>query len=85
MVALPRQLKFLLFGMGPKFHAIVAIVLEFLGLACLIVGIVASATSDGLGLWWPSDWFYIAIALWIWAIWSWLTAYFATKEYFATK
>jgi len=80
MAAVPKKLRFLLFGMGPKFHAIVAMVLEFLGLGCLIVGIVGSVIDKGLGMWWPTDWFFVAIALWIWALWSWLTAYVAAKD-----
>ncbi|HEY55457.1 MAG TPA: hypothetical protein G4N91_04195 [Dehalococcoidia bacterium] len=80
MAAVPKKLRFLLFGMGPKFHATVALVLEFLGLACLIVGIVGSVIDKGLGMWWPTDWFFVAIALWIWALWSWLTAYVAAKD-----
>ena len=80
MAAVPKKLRFLLFGMGAKFHATVAIVLEFVGLGCLIVGIVGSVTDQGLGMWWPTDWFFVAIALWIWALWSWLTAYVAAKD-----
>jgi hypothetical protein len=80
MAAVPKDLKFFLFGMGPKFHSIAALVLEFLGLGCLIVGIVGSVMDKSLGMWWPTDWFFIAIALWIWALWSWLTAYFAAKK-----
>ncbi len=80
MAAVPKKLRFLLFGKGPKFHATAALVLEFLGLACLIVGIVGSVIDEGLGMWWPTDWFFVAIALWIWALWSWLTAYVAAKD-----
>jgi hypothetical protein len=79
MAAVPKNLKFLLFGRGPKFHATVAIVLEFLGLICLILGIVSGFKQDYVGLY-SLEWFLIAIALWIWALWSWLTAYVAAKE-----
>jgi Mn2+/Fe2+ NRAMP family transporter len=79
MAAVPKKLKFLLFGRGPKFHAMVAIVLEFLGLACLIVGIISAVTEKDVGMW-STEWFLITIALWIWALWSWLTAYVAAKE-----
>jgi hypothetical protein len=80
MAAVPKELRFLMFGRGPKFHAMAAIVLEVLGLACLILGIIGSVIDEGLGLWWPTDWIFIAIALWVWALWSWFTAYFGAKE-----
>ena len=57
MAAVPKKLKSLLFGMGPKVNAIVATVLEFLGLACLIVGII-SGSSRNVGLW-STEWFLI--------------------------
>ena len=80
MAAVPKGLKFLLFGRGPTFHAKAALIMEVLGLACLIMGIIGSVLDKGLGLWWPTDWFLITIALWIWALWSWLTAYTGAKE-----
>jgi hypothetical protein len=79
MAAVPKNLKFLLFGMGPKWHATAALILEVLGLICLILGIVSAALNDAVGIW-STEWFLIAIALWIWALWSWLTAYVAAKE-----
>jgi hypothetical protein len=78
MAAVPKELKFLLFGRGPKFHATAAVFLEVLGLACLIVGIIGSAIDKELGL--GSSWYLLTIALWVWALWSWLTAYVAAKE-----
>ena len=80
MAEVPQDMKKLLFGMGAKCHAISALVLDFLGLGCLIVGIIASATENEFGLWWPSDWFFIAIALWVLGLWAWITAYFAARE-----
>ena len=79
MAAVPKELKFLLFGKGPKFHARAAIFLEVLGLACLIMGIISGVMDRALGLW-AIYWFLIAIALFIWGLWSWLTAYVAAKE-----
>jgi hypothetical protein len=79
MAAVPKELRFLLFGRGPKFHAMAALILEFLGLICLIMGIIAGAMSKELGLA-PSYWLLMAIAIWIWALWSWLTAYVGAKE-----
>ena len=80
MAEVPKELKFLLFEQGAKWHAIEAFVFNFLGLGCLIVGIVGSVIDKGLGLWWPTDWFFVAIALWIGGLWAWLRAYFAAKE-----
>jgi hypothetical protein len=80
MAEVPQDMKKLLFGMGAKWHAIAAMVLDFLGLGCLIVGIIASATEEGLGLLWPQDWFFMAIAFIVFGLWAWLAAYFAAKE-----
>jgi hypothetical protein len=79
MAAVPKKLKFLLFGRGPKFHATVAIVLEFIGLICLILGIISGFTNKEVGMW-STEWLLVTIALWVWALWSWLTAYVAAKE-----
>jgi len=79
MAEIPKELRFLLFGRGPKFHAMAALILEALGLICLIMGIIAGAMSKELGLA-PSYWLLMAIAIWIWALWSWLTAYVGAKE-----
>jgi len=79
MAAVPKHLKPLLFGMSPKINATFATVLEFLGLACLIVGIISGFKNDAVGLW-STEWFLITISLWIWAIWLWFCAYTAAKE-----
>jgi hypothetical protein len=79
MAAIPKGLKFLLFGKGPAFHAKAALIMEVLGLACLILGIISGFRNEPIGLW-STEWFLITIALWIWALWSWLTAYVGAKE-----
>ena len=79
MAAVPKKLKSLLFGMGPKINATFATVLEFLGLACLIVGIISGFKNDAVGLW-STEWFLIAIVLFIWGLWHWLCAYAAAKD-----
>jgi len=79
MAAVPKKLKFLLFGMGPKWHATAAFVVEILAVICLILGIVSGFIDDSVGLW-STEWFLIAIALFIWGLWSWLTAYVAAKD-----
>jgi hypothetical protein len=79
MAEVPKELKFLLFEQGAKWHAIEALVFNFLGLACLIMGIISGVMDRALGLW-AIYWFPIAIALWIGGLWAWLRAYFAAKE-----
>jgi hypothetical protein len=79
MAAVPKKLKFLLFGMGPKFHATMAFVLEIIGFILLIIGIISGVMNRELGMI-STEWFLVVIALWIWALWSWLCAYFAAKE-----
>jgi len=80
MAEVPKELKFLIFEQGAKWHAIEAFVFNFLGLACLIVGIVSSVMEKGLGLRSSIDWFLVAIVMWIGGLWAWLRAYFAAKE-----
>ena len=79
MAAVPKELKFLLFGRGPRFHARAALVLEVLGLVCLILGIISGFMDEAVGLW-STEWFLITIALWILGLWSWFCAYTAAKE-----
>lgn len=79
MAAIPKELKSILFGMGPKINGMVATVLEFLGLACFILGIISGFMDEPIGMW-ASYWFLAAIGLWIWALWLWLCAYVAAKE-----
>ncbi|MBA7695437.1 hypothetical protein ES703_104065 [subsurface metagenome] len=79
MAAVPNELKFLLFGKGPKFHATVAMVIECLGLASLVLGIISGFRNNAVGLW-STEWFLIAIVLFIWGLWAWLCAYAAAKE-----
>jgi hypothetical protein len=66
----------LLFGKGKrlyKFHAWTALALDFLGTACLVVGIIVAALDRELVLE-PLYWILIAIALWVGGLWSWLCA-----------
>jgi len=79
MAQVPRGLRFLLFGMGPKWHASMAQIFDWLGLACLVVGIVASAMDEKLGLG-PTNWLLVAIALILFSLYAWLCAYFAARE-----
>jgi hypothetical protein len=79
MAEIPKDMKFMLFGKGAKWHARSSMVLDFLGVACFVIGIIGSAINSGLGLG-AINWILIAIALWILGIWAWLTAYNAAKE-----
>ncbi|GAI55610.1 unnamed protein product [marine sediment metagenome] len=79
MAEIPKDLKPLLFGKGPRWHARSMRVLNWLGLACLIVGIVGDATNTVPGLE-PTNWLIMAAALWLWGLGAWLAAYFAAKE-----
>jgi hypothetical protein len=79
MADVPKDLKFLIFGRGPKFHAQAAIILELVGLVCLVIGIISAAANNGLGLG-SGNWFLLTIALWLWGMWSWFTAYVGAKE-----
>jgi hypothetical protein len=79
MADIPKDMKFLLFGFGAKWHAKCMMALNWLGLASLIVGIISAAIGKSLGLG-ATNWLLIAIAFWVWGLASWLTAYHAAKE-----
>ena len=79
MQEIPKDLKFLLFGRGARWHAWVATILTCLGLGSLIVGIVGDAINRVPGLE-PTNWFIMAVGLWVWGLWAWLCAYTAAKE-----
>jgi len=79
MAEIPKDMKFLLFGFGAKWHAQCMMALNWLGLASLIVGIISGAMGKALGLC-STDWLLIAIALWVWGLGSWFTSYHALKE-----
>jgi dolichyl-phosphate-mannose--protein O-mannosyl transferase len=71
-----------LFGKGKKWylwHAWTALALDFLGAACLVVGIIAAALDRELGLA-PTYWILIAIAFWVGGLWSYLCARNTGKE-----
>jgi hypothetical protein len=79
MAEIPKELKPLLFGKGPRWHAQSMRVLNWLGLVCLIVGIIGDAINRVPGLE-PTNWLLLAIALWLWSGGCWLAAYFGAKE-----
>ena len=79
MAEIPKDIRFLLFGKGAKWHARVAMTLDLLGMVCLVVGIVGDVINRVPGLE-PTNWLILAAALWIWGFWAWYAAYAAAKE-----
>lgn len=79
MREVPQDLKPLLFGRGPRWHATMAVVLMCLGIGCLVVGIVGDAINRVPGLE-PTNWLVLSAVLWVSALSSWFTAYYAAKE-----
>ncbi|HEY55456.1 MAG TPA: hypothetical protein G4N91_04190 [Dehalococcoidia bacterium] len=82
MKAILKDPKLLLFGKGRRWyqwHAWIALALDLLGTACLIVGIIGAALDKELGLG-AIVWVIIAIALWVGGLWSWLCAYTIDKQ-----
>ena len=78
MSQIPESIKFLLFGFGPEMAARMALVANSLGLATMILGIIAAATGKSLGLG-ATNWFLLTIALFIWGLGQWLVAYLGAK------
>ena len=81
MAEIPKDVKKLLFGMGARWHAIASMILDMLGLACLIMGIISSASDEKLWLL-PTYWLLAAIAFIVFGLSAWLTAYHAAKEWY---
>ncbi len=79
MSQVSKEMKLLLFGKGSKWHAKIAEVLMCLGVVCLVLGIISAALNKALGLG-PTNWLLLTIAFFVWGLWAWLCAYFATKE-----
>ena len=79
MAEIPKELKPMLFGKGARWHVRSMMVLNWLGLGCLIVGIVGDVINRVPGLE-PTNWFIMAAALWLWGLAALLTAYAAAKE-----
>ena len=82
MAEIPKDLKPLLFGKGPRWHGRSMQALNWLGLACLIVGIIGDAINRTPGLE-PGNWFIMAAALWLAGLSAWKIAYAAAKEGYA--
>ncbi len=79
MADVPENAKYLLFGYGPRLHALMAFIANFLGIAALILGIVSAATKTSIGLD-GTTWFLLTIILFIWSLSFWISAYLGAKE-----
>jgi hypothetical protein len=79
MAEVPENAKYLLFGYGPKLHALMAFIANLLGITALILGIISAATKKALGLE-GTTWFLLTIILFIWSLSFWMSAYFGAKE-----
>ena len=78
MSQIPESIRFLLFGFGPEMAARMALVANSIGLVTMILGIVAGATGQKLGLG-ATNWFLLTIALLIWGLGQWMVAYLGAK------
>jgi hypothetical protein len=81
MSQVPQNVKFLLFGCGPKPTAFMALLINLLAMASTILGVISAATQNSIGLG-AGNWFLLAIAFFIWGFSFWCVAYFGAKEGF---
>lgn len=49
MAEIPENAKYLLFGFGPKLHALMALIANLLGIVSLVLGVVSTAMKIPLG------------------------------------
>jgi len=79
MAEIPENAKYLLFGYGPRLHALMALIANLLGIVSLVLGIVSTAMKSPLGLD-GTIWFLLTIIFFLWNLSFWLSAYFGAKE-----
>ncbi len=79
MANVPENAKYLLFGYGPRLHALMAFIANLLGIVSLILGIISSAAKIQLGLD-GTVWILLTIIFFLWSLSFWLSAYFGAKE-----
>ncbi len=79
MSEVPENARYLLFGYGPRLHALMAMIANLLGIVAFILGLVSSAAKITLGLD-ATTWFLLTIILFIWSLSFWFSAYFGAKE-----
>ncbi len=81
MAEVPKNTQFLLFGFGPRMHAIMALVANLLGIITTVLGIISAVWKNSIGLN-TTNWFLLTIMLFIWSLSFWFAAYFGAKEGF---
>jgi len=79
MAEIPENVKYLLFGYGPRLHALMAFIANLLGIVSFVLGIVSTAIKSRLGLD-GTAWFLLTIIFFQWNLSFWLSAYFGAKE-----
>jgi hypothetical protein len=79
MAEVPQNARYLLFGYGPRLHALMAFVANLLGIASFLIGLISTATRAPLGLE-ATTWFLLTIIFFLWSMSFWLSAYFGAKE-----
>lgn len=79
MAEIPENAKYLLFGYGPRLHALMALIANLLGIVSLVMGIVSTAMKSPLGLD-GTNWFLLTIIFFLWNLSFWFSAYFGAKE-----
>jgi len=79
MAEIPENAKYLLFGYGPRLHALMALIANLLGIVSFVIGIVSTATRSPLGLD-GTTWLLLTIIFFLWNLSFWFSAYFGAKE-----
>jgi len=79
MAEIPENAKYLLFGNGPRLHALMALIANLLGIVSFVIGIVSTATRSPLGLD-GTTWLLLTIIFFLWNLSFWFSAYFEAKE-----
>ncbi len=79
MANVPENAKYMLFGYGPRLHALMALIANLFGIVSLILGIISAATKTQLGLD-GTTWLLLTIIFFLWNLTFWFSAYFGAKE-----
>ncbi len=79
MANVPENAKYMLFGYGPRLHALMALIANLLGIVSLILGIISAAAKIQLGLD-GTTWLLLTIIFFLWNLTFWFSAYFGAKE-----
>jgi hypothetical protein len=82
MSEIPQNVKSLLFGFGPKLHALMAIIANLLGIVSFILGIVSAFIKQPIALG-TTNWFLLTIIFFLWNLLFWFGAYFGAREGFS--